>query len=91
MKKEKKTMKEKFKKYSVEWSLNQGQDIDWEEFSTLREAKAYIKKHLNDPEKEDLHIKVWDRWEIGERGDDYEWEVIDTIELCEIGLFKEGK
>jgi len=49
------------KKYSVEWSLNQGQDIGWEGFSTLRECKTFIKKHLNDKEKEDLHINIWER------------------------------
>ena len=77
------------KKYSVEWSLNQGRDIDWEEFSTLREAKAYIKKHINDQEKEDLHINVWERTNYDPILDRWDYGVIDSIELCEIGLFEE--
>lgn len=75
------------KKYSVEWSLNQGQDIGWEGFSTLREAKEYIKKHLNDKEKEDLHINIWERTNYDPILDAWDYGVIDSIELCEIGIF----
>ena len=79
---------EMFGKYSVEWSLNNGSDIDWECFFTLKDAKRFLKQHINDKEKEDLHIKKWKRVKyINAYGwEEVEWELIDTYEPYYFGI-----
>ena len=78
-------MEKKPGKYSVEWSTPNGGDVDWVEFRTLRDAKAYLKKHANDEEKFDIHIKVWNIFKVGEPPfEDWDYEVIDSIEKWEV-------
>lgn len=78
-------------KYSVEWSLDNGADIDCYEVKTLKEAKKFANEHINDKEKEDMHIKIWRFYKAGESPfTHWEGECIDSLELEDIGL-KKGK
>lgn len=66
----------KYKPYEVMWSVDNGNDIDYREFYTLKEARAYLKKHMNDKGKEDMHINKW-KMTVDGYGNP-QWELVDS-------------